>query len=102
MNNNDIIKKIALDADTRGMSYGKAVAAGLTTPTFRIPVGSQSANERKPKYTRIDNEVCMSAYQSGKNDREIASELGCTAPAVCQWRMKRGLKVNRKKRSVGK
>lgn len=46
--------------------------------------------EQKPKEPRYDWEKAQALYEAGKNDAEIARELGCTANSVRLWRKRCG------------
>lgn len=42
----------------------------------------------------VDWSLAPGLYNEGKNDTEIALELGCTSQAVYKWRRQNGLKAN--------
>lgn len=73
---------------------------GCTANTVRLwrgrnKLASHAPKGFPPKPQKYDWEKGRALYDAGKNDAEIARELGCTDHAVRNWRVRRQLPANR-------
>lgn len=89
---------IACRTDRAGMKT-KLLALGVTAdeleavPAVRLKK-TAVVHEDKNAYKRIDTVRARELYDAGKNDAEIAAELGTKHGTIYAWRKRNGLKAN--------
>lgn len=70
-----------------GVSVGILADLNATTPErIKRIVSGANLPEAKERYGHVDPETAFALYKEGKNDREIADELGVVPGAICYWR----------------
>lgn len=80
-----------------------AKAYGIGTGTMIAWIRKNGLDVRLEEETmgKIDHKKAMACYQEGLSDTKAAEVLGVSAPAVCQWRKKSGLRANGVKPATG-
>lgn len=72
--------------------------AGQRLVTPEEAARQQEARQKKPECRKtargLDWEKGWDLYQQGKNDGEIAREMGCSTGAVFRWRKRNGMPPN--------
>lgn len=109
MTNTDKLNALMGEARRRGVTYGELTARLTPEETQRIydrymgrhrekevPERTQNTMEWRGAHLRkrrqtFDAKRAMELYRQGRNDREIAGELGVIHGTVYKWRHREGL-----------